>query len=179
MTRTCPICNVDKPLEDFPKKPKGPFSWMCRACERNRASLRKHGITIEQKQEIAKHQGGCAICGHPDPGTKGWVVDHDHNCCDGEKSCVQCRRGVLCGYCNRMLGDAFDRIETLKAAVAYLEKHATGTCDWHMPLACAPGLCTNGRSTRTNEELTHLEKKSCVSNVREKTQQIIPMEGKP
>jgi len=157
MTRTCPICNQDKALDEFPNKPKGPFSWMCRACERNRASLRKHGITIEQKQQIADHQGGCAICGHHDPGTKGWAVDHDHECCNGENSCPQCRRGVLCNYCNRMLGDAFDRIDTLKAAITYLERHANRTCDWHMPLACAPRLCTNGRSTRTNEEPTHHE----------------------
>lgn len=109
-------------------------------------------MTLEQKQEIADYQGGCAICGHPDPGTKGWTVDHDHRCCDAEKSCTRCRRGVLCGYCNRMLGSAFDRIETLKSAVEYLEKHAAGTCGWHMPLACADGLCTNGRRPRTNEE---------------------------
>lgn len=105
-------------------------------------------MTVQQKQQIADHQGGCAICGHHDPGTRGWVVDHDHMCCDSEKSCPKCRRGVLCGYCNQMLGSAFDRVQTLTAAVAYLEKHAVGTCDWHMPLACATGLCTNGRSTQ-------------------------------
>ena len=152
MTRTCPICNLDKPIEDFPKKPTGPFTWMCRACERNRQSLRKHGLTIEQKREIADYAGGCAICGHSDPGAKGWVVDHDHGCCDGEKSCPKCRRGILCGWCNKLLANAFDRPQILVAAAEYLVKHANGTCDWHMPLACAPGLCTNGRSTRTNEE---------------------------
>lgn len=167
MVRTCPICGVEKFMVDFPTKPKGPFSWMCRACENNRASLRRHGITVEQKQQIADHQGGCAICGHEDPGAKGWAVDHDHKCCESGRSCPKCRRGILCSYCNRMLGDAFDRIKTLEAAIRYLERHAAGTCDWHMPLACAPGICTNGRRRLTEKVLPTSEDESLESNARE------------
>ena len=119
---------------------------MCKPCENNRASIRKHGMTNEQKAQIAERQGGCAICGHDVPGSKGWMVDHDHECCDSEKSCPQCRRGVLCGWCNKMLAYAFDRPQILTSAVKYLKRHATGTCDWHMPLACAPRLCGKGES---------------------------------
>lgn len=139
----CPMCKVDKDQTEFPKKPRGPFSWMCRWCERNRASIRKHGITVQQKAQVASHNCGCAICGHSEPGGKGWVVDHDHACCDGEKSCPQCRRGVLCVYCNMVLGNAFDRIEILQSAVKYLEQHAAGTCGWHRPLACSERICGN------------------------------------
>jgi hypothetical protein len=139
----CPICKADKDVSEFPKKPKGPFSWICRWCERNRAALRKHGITNQQKERIAQFQCGCAICGHHLPGGHGWVVDHDHECCSGEKSCPKCRRGILCNYCNTMLGNAFDRIETLQSAVRYLEAYAPGTCDWHRPVACSERTCGN------------------------------------
>lgn len=142
----CPTCKADKPLEDFPKKPTGgPYTWMCRVCERNRASLRRHGITNDEKKRIAQHQCGCAICGHVEPAGRGWVVDHDHSCCQGEKSCPNCRRGILCIYCNQMLGNAFDRLETLEAAIRYL-KRANGTCDWHRPIACAPSICGQAKT---------------------------------
>lgn len=137
----CPICKTDKPEDEFPPKPKGPYSWMCRWCERNRQAIRKHGITIQQKQQIAQHQCGCSICGHIEPGGRGWVVDHDHACCPGEKSCPKCRRGILCVYCNMVLGNAFDRIDILEAAIEYLRSHASGTCGWHRPVACAPKVC--------------------------------------
>lgn len=167
--RTCPICHVEHPLTEFPKKPTGPFSWMCKACERNRASLRKHGITNQQKQQIADHHGGCQICGHEDPGSRGWNVDHDRSCCEGETSCPKCRRGILCGWCNKMLAYAFDRQQILCAAIDYLERHATGMCDWHMPLACADGLCTNERTNETYEEsFVTSSRKTEVSNAREK-----------
>jgi hypothetical protein len=136
----CPTCKIVKTPDEFPKKPFGPYTWMCRLCERNRASLRKHGITNDDKKLIAQHQCGCAICGHVIPGGHGWVVDHDHSCCPKEKSCPKCRRGILCMYCNKMLGNAFDRVEILKAAITYLSR-PNGGCDWHRPIACAPRIC--------------------------------------
>lgn len=124
MTKTCRYaCGQTKPVEEFgPHKltPDG-LNTYCRQCEADRLQIRKHGITRAQKNEIAQAQGGCAICKHPDPGGKGWVVDHDHACCPGEKSCPQCRRGVLCQWCNNVLGYAFDRPQILRAAAAYLE----------------------------------------------------------
>lgn len=137
----CPTCKADKPVDEFPKKPVGgPYTWMCRLCERNRASLRKHGITNDDKKRIAQYQCGCAICGHVVPGGHGWVVDHDHSCCPGEKSCPKCRRGILCFYCNKLLGNAFDRVEILKAAINYLSDDRN-PCGWHRPIACAPRIC--------------------------------------
>ncbi len=141
----CGFCKVDKPESEFGPKPNTKYApgWWCRSCENNRASIRKHGITNEQKARIAESNGGCAICGHDDPGSKGWVVDHDHKCCDREKSCPKCRRGILCSWCNKMLAYAFDRTQILRAAIEYLERHALGTCVWHEPLACAPKVCGN------------------------------------
>jgi hypothetical protein len=148
----CVRCKEEKPASDF--SPSAAWStalhrW-CKDCNRNRAQLRKHGLTHEQKLEIIAARGGCAICGHPDPSVKGWSVDHDHQCCGSDRSCPKCRRGVICQWCNTMLGNAFDRVQTLKAAIAYLE--APRTCDWHMPIACAPGLCTY-----VEDALTHVE----------------------
>ena len=56
----------------------------------------------------------------------------------------QRRRGVVCHYCNALLGNAFDRPQILEAAIAYL--NATRSCDWHKPLACAPRICGKGES---------------------------------
>ena len=137
----CGFCKEDKPRTEFGAPPKAGYQHWCKNCERNRQSIRKHGITNEQKAEIALHAGGCAICGHIEPGSKGWVVDHDHSCCDGAQSCVKCRRGILCSWCNKMLAYAFDRPQILSAGIEYLAKHEAGTCDWHMPLACTERIC--------------------------------------
>lgn len=140
----CQFCKQDKPAAEFGKAPTSTrYQHWCKSCERNRASVRRHGITVQQKCEIADAAGGCAICKHPDPGAKGWTVDHDHECCVGEKSCVRCRREILCGWCNKMLGSAFDRPQILEAAVEYLKRHQAGGCDWHIPLACAERICGN------------------------------------
>lgn len=179
--RECPMCKSEKPLSEFPKKPRGPFSWMCRMCERNRASIRKHALTIPQKDEIAAHQGGCRICGHSEPSSRGWVVDHDHECCSGEKSCPKCRRGIVCSWCNTMLANAFDRIEILQSAITYLQDHANRTCDWHMPLACAPALC--GRQMHEQNGRTHEESfltfrdESYVGNARKPIRESLKFGG--
>lgn len=165
----CGFCKVDKPMDQFGPRPNSRYAlgWWCRPCENNRASVRKHGLTVEQKVTIAQAAGGCAICGHDDPGSKGWVVDHDHECCDGPNSCPKCRRGVLCGWCNKVLAYAFDRPRILTAAIKYLERHATGTCDWHMPVACSPRLCTNRTEFTDGEVSSTSGNESLESNARE------------
>jgi len=138
----CGFCKVDKPRDEFgAAPPKHGYTKWCKRCERNRASVRKHGMTVEQKVEIADFQGGCRICGHPEPNSRGWVVDHDHECCSTERSCPKCRRGIICSWCNAVLANAFDRPQILQSAIEYLAAHAGGGCDWHKPLACSTGLC--------------------------------------
>jgi hypothetical protein len=83
-------------------------------------ALTNYGKTPEQVQEMLKAQGSCcAICKTTDPGTKGWVVDHDHECCPGTKSCGECIRGILCSRCNLGLGHFFEP-KTVLAAYNYL-----------------------------------------------------------
>jgi len=152
---TCYKCGETKPLSEFvPSAPLWPErNHWCRPCDRARVRLVRHGMTVEQRNEIAIAQGGCRICGHPEPSAKGWVVDHDHECCPGGKSCPKCRRGIICQWCNTVLGNAFDRPEILRAAAAYLE--ADRTCDWHMPLACDPRICDGAERASSTYVRTH------------------------
>ena len=81
----------------------------------------RYGIDHEERDALLESQGGvCAICGSDEPRGRGWVVDHDHSCCPGIRSCGECVRGILCHKCNLMLGQANDNIDTLTSAVAYL-----------------------------------------------------------
>ena len=79
-------------------------------------------IGWETYQEILNAQGGrCAICKTADPGGTGsWHVDHDHDCCAGDRSCGECVRGLLCTRCNSGLGMFKDSEEILQAAMEYL-----------------------------------------------------------
>lgn len=146
----CSNCTVDQPRDQFgPSAEQWSRHRMCRTCNRLRSQRKRHGLTQDERAQIAAAQGGCAICGHPEPSTKGWVVDHDRSCCDKDASCPKCRRGVICQWCNSVIGYAFDRVETLRRAIAYLE--APRTCSWHMPIACAPSICDadmHGRNGR-------------------------------
>ncbi|WP_088945742.1 endonuclease domain-containing protein [Rhodococcus sp. 1168] len=137
----CAGCRQDLTAEHFaPSAPLWPEkTHYCRPCDRRRVQIAKHGIDTGQRAEIAAHQGGCSICGHPEPSSRGWMVDHDHECCSGEKSCPKCRRGVVCHWCNVLLANAFDRPQILRAAADYLE--AEKSCVWHMPVACAKRIC--------------------------------------
>lgn len=74
-----------------------------------------YGLTLEAYAAMSAAQNGlCAICRNP-PGKQRFHVDHDH--ATGKV------RALLCYSCNVMLGYARDRIDTLKAAIAYLELH--------------------------------------------------------
>ena len=76
----------------------------------------RRGITVEKYQELSAKQGGvCAICRREKTVGRGQnlYIDHDH--ATGEV------RGLLCHGCNLVLGYADDRVETLRAAIEYLQ----------------------------------------------------------
>lgn len=80
---------------------------------------RAYGITPEQfAEKLAAQDGRCAVCRADQPGGKGgWHVDHCHT--SGRI------RGLLCHHCNVGLGNFKDNVENLRAAIAYLERHAS------------------------------------------------------
>ncbi|MGQ0847486.1 MAG: endonuclease VII domain-containing protein [Sporichthyaceae bacterium] len=90
------------------------------AAARGRNWLAKYGITAGEYDAILEAQGGhCAICNRANGRTKKLAVDHDHalEAAYGPRASV---RGLLCGPCNRMLGDARDSPEFFARAVRYL-----------------------------------------------------------
>jgi len=70
----------------------------------------------EQTRAIAAFEifdGICQCCGSRDPGIRGWCLDHCHE--------THTFRGIICNYCNAMLGMARDSVKTLLDGVLYLE----------------------------------------------------------
>jgi hypothetical protein len=82
----------------------------------------RYGITIEDyERELAEQDGRCSICLILENESKlPFVVDHDHACCPGYKSCGRCVRGVICAACNKAMGLLNDNVETAKRMVEYL-----------------------------------------------------------
>lgn len=64
----------------------------------------------EYLRMYAEQQGRCAICGKLPRGRRGLHVDHDHD--------TQRVRGLICGWCNRLLGILDGPL--FEAIVAYL-----------------------------------------------------------
>lgn len=143
-SKVCPRCSNLKPIEQFGKRPNGKPKGYCRQCEslyqsgyaetpegrenRRLANSRwtqgnhayfinyRYGLSAEQYAEMLDKQGGkCAICGATEPGGRDrvWQVDHCH---DSNKV-----RGLLCGLCNRGLGQFRDDADRLRAAADYLD----------------------------------------------------------
>lgn len=143
--RKCKVCEIEKPVEDFPKHSNGKhIQYRCKRCAveyskkrywkekaegdkpkiRNRKTTLKryYGITLEQYEEMFIAQKGvCLTCGLPEQraGREYLSVDHCHK--TGKI------RGLLCSLCNTALGCAKDNIEVLQNMVNYLRSHSDFT----------------------------------------------------
>lgn len=88
---------------------------------KNSELKRAFGITVEQYEEIAKSQDFvCSICKQPEREKRNGriralAVDHNHT--TGKI------RGLLCGRCNKFIGQAEENVSILEAAIAYLNEH--------------------------------------------------------
>lgn len=135
--KTCTGCGRPQPLDCFTKgNDRHGKKQSCKRCcsdalrkwrkdpvnrethrrgNRNASLRRAYGMTYAEYVEMQLIQGGvCAICGHPPIGAD-LNVDHDH---------ITGRvRQLLCGPCNRGLGQFFENPETLEAAARYLMRH--------------------------------------------------------
>jgi hypothetical protein len=63
-------------------------------------------MTVEMYEALLSSQEGhCALCqATQDSNERRMAVDHNHECCSGQRSCGKCLRGILCANCNRKLG---------------------------------------------------------------------------
>lgn len=92
----------------------------CNTCKTRRRIV-KYGLTLEQYRALVESQEGvCALCQQPP--SRAFDIDHDHSCCPELPACGECVRGLLCFNCNSALGKLKDNVDTLKRAVAYLER---------------------------------------------------------
>lgn len=117
--RTCEACGFLGSHSHFHKKE--PY---CLRCSHRLLDVqKKYGLSKEVFLAVkAAQEGKCKICNEK----ASLVVDHDHS--------TGAVRGLICGFCNVMLGLARDDTEVLREAARYLEKGIDmRTCDITMP----------------------------------------------
>jgi len=135
--KTCTSCHIDKPLTSFnkDKNSKDKLRSICRGCQKEYSakyhktykgnSKRKdyllqwrYGISEEVLDKMyLQQEGKCAICGEfkSTYNKKGGLyIDHCHT--TGKV------RGLLCNYCNSVIGMAKENTTTLLKAIEYLIK---------------------------------------------------------
>jgi hypothetical protein len=129
--KRCKSCREIYPLSDFHKSKEGSKGVMaiCRRCYNDKVRIKynplvrksrklkyKYGITLEDYNNKLKEQGDvCAICKSNTPGGNGGLyVDHNHT--TGQV------RGLLCHWCNFMIGQSKESPEILSAGIDYLKK---------------------------------------------------------
>ena len=120
--KLCIACNLWLPPTNFSthSKTMDKLQVKCRSCYYINRHFLQYKIKREEIAEKLKVQSySCPICGADIRGR--YVVDHNHACCSGTKSCGMCVRGFLCDKCNLGLGAFRDSVETLLKAVKYLE----------------------------------------------------------
>jgi 3-dehydroquinate synthase class II len=120
--KKCSTCKEDKPINEFFKDKRRPdgYEYSCKVCamvkKDNNDYKKKYNISLDIYNEMAKSQNyKCKICKTTEPGTRinRFCVDHCH--------VTKNVRGLLCGSCNRALGQFKDNPEFLKEAANYLE----------------------------------------------------------
>lgn len=87
-----------------------------RLSEKKRRLRIKFGMTLDDYNQLfEKQNNACAICLDSERGKRDWHLDHDHT--TGKV------RGILCHWCNLMLGHARDSEDILEAGMRYLQEH--------------------------------------------------------
>lgn len=132
--KVCSRCKKEKSLNlyNVSLRNKDKRADWCKSCikfyrrseqGRNRNIKYRWNITLSDQKNIRQIQDNkCAIC-HTDFIYSSAVIDHDHSCCPGAKSCGKCIRGMLCVSCNTGLGMFKDNISALLSAARYLQKN--------------------------------------------------------
>ena len=110
-----PLCTKCGSVMVWEQRRKDNYRWRCGRC---RNLLTRHKLRPDELQILVDdQQGACAIC---ESTSDRLVIDHDHSCCPAGKSCSDCRRGLLCSPCNRMIGLGKDNASHMLKAALYL-----------------------------------------------------------
>ena len=129
-SKACKECGEVKTRDEFPMRVYNDRSStpreFCNDCKvvgnRRKNLMSGYRMSLEEWQERYELQGGrCYVCGEL-PGLKGLMVDHDHECCPGARSCGKCVRALICGNCNVALGMARDSVDRLRRLADYVEE---------------------------------------------------------
>jgi hypothetical protein len=117
----------------YPRSPETRARMSAAAKARKRASVRslygakhydryrKYKLNPEAFDKMLAEQcNRCLVCGHEFTDANPPVIDHDHNCCPGTKTCGQCIGGLLHSNCNSALGKLHDDPEICLMAAIYL-----------------------------------------------------------
>jgi Recombination endonuclease VII len=118
---TCKLCHADSTSKTklWAKTPTGKTSI------KNTDIKLRYGITLQEHDVLLKKQKGlCEICSSKlDSSSRNLIpqVDHVHMTNEPRYS-SKIVRGLLCGLCNRGLGQFKDSLELLEKAVHYLKE---------------------------------------------------------
>lgn len=117
--KTCRDCEQTKPASDFcrDKKRLGGLRSECRACTSVRNLATCYGIGREAVRGM-RAVPACEICGGKFGSDADKNLDHCHRTGN--------MRGTLCWGCNKMLGNARDNPQVLRAGARYLKERAAG-----------------------------------------------------
>lgn len=119
--QVCKYCDRHLPFEKFPTANHNPTGRRSK-CYWCQSIWDAYRLTFQQFSVMLQGQGGlCGGCSKP-PASGSFVVDHDHSCCPGEKTCGRCVRGLLCSKCNLALGHVSDSVERLEGLISYLKE---------------------------------------------------------
>lgn len=119
--KQCLACQLWLPIERFAfhDKTSDGLQVRCKACVYMARHFTQYQLKPEDIARIMREQNHqCAICLADISGR--YVVDHDHACCPGIRSCGKCVRGFLCDGCNLGLGSFRDSPVALLQAIEYL-----------------------------------------------------------
>ena len=114
--KTCPTCEINKPVHAFEYVSPRQTHGYCIACVDQQLApsivelrqMKRYSLSWDRFTELFERFGGrCWICGL----AKATQVDHDHSCCAGRNSCGECVRGFLCFPCNNRLGKMDDSLD--------------------------------------------------------------------
>jgi len=133
----CVWCGKHSESNQGPRSNRNPWPYICYPCIEPIAhvlyQLKQHRVTHERARRLISDPH-CEICGRDiielvrnnrGEMKHSLVIDHDHSCCPGSKSCGQCVRGFLCTTCNTAIGMIYENPATALALANYLKKTKT------------------------------------------------------